>query len=49
MEQLQYTENEMRAFTDNVITKRGCVLRVRAGDWELGLLETYELLQLTYP
>lgn len=33
MEQLQYIENEMRAFTDNAVTKCGCSLRVRAGDW----------------
>lgn len=31
----------MRAFTDNAVAKCGCGSSVRAGDWKLGLLETY--------
>jgi len=40
MEPLRYTENEMRTFTDNATTKHRCGLRVRAEDWEVGLLDT---------
>lgn len=32
MEELQYIENEMRAHTDNAITKVWCDLRVKAED-----------------
>lgn len=38
MEELQYIENGMRAHTDNAITKVWCDLRVKAEDWEFGLL-----------
>lgn len=39
MEELQYMENETKAFNDNAITKGWCGLKVKVEDWELCLLE----------